>query len=218
MPSTVQLKNANPSAGAGIVWHDVSWEFYENFLREFDERYTPHSFVSETFAVRHRDYKALQWAGRISRLVCVLTEELTVPRRSLGSSLLKHSGKQVGAEPDEAFLLRNAMEVANPLDYNVETDPPPDLVIDVDIAPPGLNRLAVYAALGVPEVWIYDGENFQIAVRQDQHTYETSDISRSFPTVPMREFAEWFERLFHPNEMVWIRAFREWVQENVKTE
>ena len=41
----------------------------------------------------------------------------------------------------------------------VEDYPNPDLVVEVDISPPQADRDGIYAALKVPEVWVFDGEH-----------------------------------------------------------
>lgn len=41
---------------------------------------------------------------------------------------------------------------------DLSIDPSPDLVIEVDITHTDLNKNALYAMLGVPEFWRYNGE------------------------------------------------------------
>lgn len=218
MASVTVPNREPPTAGSCLIWHDVSWEFYEQFLAEFQDRRCPHSYVNGELRVmapspRHENPKR-----RIGRLVETLTEELDLWCISLGSTTLKRALKERGAEPDECYLIANAEAVSDVDNYDLETDPPPDLVIEIDVTSPSLNRLPVYAALGVPEVWVYDGETLQVGLRRDDNTYDSSETSQVFPTLPMREFATWIEQGFEtPNETAWIRSFRQWVRETLKT-
>ena len=218
--STVTLPEpAIPPAGESMVWNDVSWDFYENFLNEFQEKRNPHSYVNGELRVMAPSARHENPKRRIGRLVETLTEELDLWCISLGSTTLKRALKDRGAEPDECYLIANAETVTDVDNYNLESDPPPDLVIEIDVTAHSLNRLPVYAALGVPEVWIYDGETLQIGLHRDDEAYDSSETSRAFPTLSIPEFAEWIQKGYESlNESAWIRSFREWVRENVKTE
>lgn len=215
--STVTIpERAMPPAGGSIVWHDVSWEFYEDFLKEFHDRRCPHSYVNGELRITSPSPRHENPKRRIGRLVETLTEELDLWCISLGSTTLKRAFKERGAEPDECYLIGNAEAVTDVNNYDLETDPPPDLVIEIDVTASSLNRLPVYAALGVPEVWVYDGEKLQIGLRRDDEAYDSSETSAAFPMLPMDEFAAWIEKGYETlNETVWIRSFREWVREKV---
>lgn len=196
------------------IFRDVSWEMYEQFLAENDERHIPHSYIHGELrlmapSIRHESPK--KW---IARLIEALTEELNYPCRSIGSLTLKLGIEQKGAEPDEAYLIANAPALQGKREYGIKTDPPPDLIVEIDITSPSLNRLPVYASLGVPEAWIYDGEQLQVGSLRDDAVYETVDASLAFPTLPMPESAEWIEKAYETDETAWIRSFRQWVRDN----
>jgi len=214
--TTLPLATAQEPSGCAVL-HGVSWEFYERFLEEFDQRRIPHSFVNGELRVmspssRHESPK--KW---IAQLVEALTEELGVPRRSIGSLTMKLGMEEKGAEPDEGYLFANAPALEGKRDYDVHSDPPPDLLIEIDVTSPSLNRLPVYAALGAPEVWVYDGKTLTVGLRKDDESYAVSETSKTFPTLPMTEFAGWIEKAYETDETAWIRSFREWVRRTVKT-
>ncbi len=213
---------ATLDAAAGLepsgcaILHNVSWEFYECFLQEFDERRIPHSFVSGELRImapspRHESTK--KW---FAQLVETLTDELELPRRSLGSMTIKLDLDEKGAESDECYLIANAPALIGRVDYDLKTDPPPDLVIEIDVTSPSLNRLPVYAAFGVPEVWVYDGKSLRVGLLRDDGTYAVSETSRSFPTLPLQDFAGWINKAWETDETTWIRNFRQWVREVVR--
>ena len=54
---------------------------------------------------------------------------------------------------------------------DLDVDPPPDLAIEVDISSSSLDKLAIYASLGVPEVWVYDGSKLQVHQLQPDGAY-----------------------------------------------
>jgi len=199
------------AAPMAVVLHGVSWEFYERFLEEIGDQRIPHSFVDGELTliapgIRHESPK--EW---ITRLVGALTEELGLPLRSIGSTRLKAQFAKKGAEPDSGFLIANEPAVRGRREWDIEEDPPPDLLVEIDITSPSLNRLPVYAALGVPEVWLYDGEQLHVRLLQE-NGYVDSETSRSFPQLPILEFAEWIERAWVTDETTWLKNFRQWVR------
>lgn len=204
-----------PTSGVTIL-PETSWAFYEQFLEEYNERRIPHSYVNGELRITSPSFRHETSKRRITRLIDVLTEELDIPRRSLGSVLLRSAFKEKGAEPDEGYMLANEAALRGRLDYDPETDPPPDLLIEIDITSPSLNRLAVYAALGVPEVWVYDGRALHVKLLQKDETYRESESSAAFPFLPMAEFQGWIEKAFEADETTWIRSFREWVRARLK--
>lgn len=194
------------------IRHDVSWTEYERFLEENEERRRPHSYVDGELrfmspSARHESPK--KW---IAQLVEALTDELNLPRRSIGSLTFKLGLEERGAEPDEGYLIANASAIEGKREYDYENDPPPDLLIEVDITTPSLNRLPVYASLGVREIWIYDGEDLEVRVLDAGKSYRKSETSLAFPALPMQEFAPWIEEAWLTDETTWIRRFREWVR------
>ena len=213
---TLPQKTAK-SVGGCAALHNVSRKFYEQFLEEFDERRVLHSYVNGELRImspspRHENSKKL-----IAQLVETLTDELDLPRYSLGSMTMKLGKHEKGAEPDECYLITAAPQITDIRNYDLDIDPPPDLVVEVDVTSPSLNRLPVYAALGIPEVWIYDGKTLTIALRQDDGSYQSSESSRSFPKLSANDLTVWLENAYQTDETAWIRRFRQWVQENVKT-
>lgn len=88
-------------------------------------------------------------------------------------------------------------------------------MIEIDVTSPSLNRMPVYAALGVPEVWVYDGDRLHVRLRRDGESYESSESSLSFPNLPMAEFTTWIEKAYETDETAWIRSFRRWVRDNL---
>ena len=100
----------------------------------------------------HESYKKL-----LGRFVEALTEELDVEICSLGSRTCSREDLVRGLEPDQCYYIQNEQVVWDKEQIDLNQDPPPDLVIEIDITSSSINRLDLYADLGVPEVWRYDG-------------------------------------------------------------
>ena len=63
-----------------------------------------------------------------------------------------------GVEADASYYIRNAEKVVGLLKLDVESLPPPDLAVEIDITNSSLDKFGIYAALGVQELWLYDGK------------------------------------------------------------
>ncbi len=105
----------------------------------------------------HETYKRL-----LGRFVEIVTEEMDLEIRSLSSSTWSRKDLLKGVEADECYYIQNDAAVRGKMEIDLAINPPPDLAIEIDISNPSLPRLPIYAALGVPEVWQFDGENFKI--------------------------------------------------------
>jgi Uma2 family endonuclease len=94
----------------------------------------------------------------------------------------------------------------------LRVDPPPDLAVEVAITAASLDKLAVYRALGVPEVWWYDVNKLRIYQLQPNGVYAEQANSPTFPFLPIEEIERFLARRGETDETAWIRSFREWVK------
>src|SRR5262249_2741275 len=100
-------------------------------------------------------------------LVRCLARALACPHMGLGSTTWGSEEADRGIEADDCFYFGpDKIRIANvaidrksnePADY-----PPPDLVIEIDLSRPQVDRPAIYAAIGVAEVWRFDGDTLAI--------------------------------------------------------
>ena len=123
--------------------------------------------------------------------------------------------KQKGLEPDECYWVANEPLVRARADLDLEVDPPPDIAVEVEETRSVLNRMGIYAALRVSEVWRSAGNQIVVAQLQDDGTYANVEQSPSFPWLPMAELGRFLERSETMDETRWIRSFRAWVRAEV---
>jgi Uma2 family endonuclease len=91
---------------------------------------------------------------------------------------------------------------------DLETDPPPDIVVEIDVTNESLSKFPIYAALGVPEIWRYDGARFDKYERQ-QSEYVACSTSRSFPELTAPIVFECLELSKTAGQTKAIEAFRQ---------
>jgi hypothetical protein len=78
-----------------------------------------------------------------------------------------------------------------------------------------LNRLGIYAAIKVPEVWRYDGDRLTIHRLTAEGEYETHESSRHFPNLPIAGLADFLKLVGAVSETQLLRQFREWVRQQL---
>jgi Uma2 family endonuclease len=148
----------------------------------------------------------------IGRMIEVATEELNIPISSASSTTLKAEWKDRGLEADESYYLANEARVRGRDEIDLRVDPPPDLAVEVDISSSSLDQLSIYADLGVPEVWLYDGAALKVHQLQSDGTYTRQTRSPSLPFLPLEQLEGFLARRNETDETTWVRAFRAWVK------
>jgi Uma2 family endonuclease len=141
-----------------------------------------------------------------------MTEELDIGVHGGGSTTFKQEILEHGLEPDECYWVANEPKVRGCDEIDLDEDPPPDLVIEVEVTRHVLPRLKMYAALGVPEVWRYDGQQLRVLHLSDEGEYTARSESRAFPFLPVAEFPRFLAMRGEMDETSLIRSFREWVR------
>jgi Uma2 family endonuclease len=76
--------------------------------------------------------------------------------------------------------VQNVERVRDREQIDLTVDPPPDLVIAIDIHSSSLDRFPIFASIGVPEVWRYDGTRVAIYLLRDG-AYQEQGTSQAFP-------------------------------------
>lgn len=203
---------AHLPAGAVLRIDDVPWDEYENLLADLGQGYPVRIFYDngrmEVRAASTREKRKCV----IHTLVTALSDELDIDIESLGSTTLRKEMKAAGAEPDDSFYIQNAALVIGKEDLNLAHDPPPDLVVEIDWTSSSLDRFAIYAALGVPEIWRLARRQLRIHLLGGDR-YDESPISREFPFLTAQVLTEFMAIGLKEGERKAARGFREWVRE-----
>ena len=150
-------------------------------------------------------------AWLIGRFIYILASELGMETKTMGSTTLDKKTLDRSGEPDAAYYIQNQPLVAG-RDINLEQDPPPDLIVEVDITHTNIDKLRLYAVMGVPEFWRYNGESWQIYQLQGS-AYQEIQHSPTFPQVPKTKLYE-FLTTARTSEMRADRELREWIREH----
>ncbi|MEG3911565.1 Uma2 family endonuclease [Microcoleus sp. w2-18bC1] len=192
----------------------ISWQTYENLLAEIGDRQIRLTYNRGNLEImvpspEHELYKKV-----MGRFVETLAEELELNIAPRGSTTFKRP-ELSGVEPDECFYIQNVSAVKGKKRIEMNQDPPPDLVVEIDITSRSENSLQIYADLGVPEVWIYNGVRFRIN-RLENGEYVECEISLAFPSLPILEIVRFLEQAETMDYLELVKAFRNWVKSHIQ--
>ncbi|ACK66099.1 protein of unknown function DUF820 [Rippkaea orientalis PCC 8801] len=199
-----------------VILHNVRWETYQALVKDSAEqpnkRLTYNEGILEimTPLPEHETYKKL-----LDRFVLVTVEEMNLEMRSLGSCTWSRQDLKQGLEPDECYYIEHEKAVRGKRDIDLNIDPPPDLAIEIDITSSSLNRMAIYRALGVAEIWRFDGQVFKI-YQLVKGEYQDCPVSKVFPFLTSEDIMRFLPQ-FQGGEIALVKAFRVWVKEKLST-
>jgi Uma2 family endonuclease len=191
----------------------VPWEAYVAFCDGLGERHIRMTYDQGEMEIMTVSRKHERNKKRLGRLVENLTEELDIDIAHGGSMTFRNEEMLRALEPDECYWIAHEAMVRDRDEIDLDVDPPPDVTLEIEISRSTLDRIGIYAVLGVPEVWRWDGETLSIHVLTPRGTYRASRRSKAFPFLPMDEFAVFLTRA-DLSENHLIREFRAWVREN----
>ena len=206
----LELRRFEVPPGQRMLLHDVSWAEFENILDELgDHRASRLAYDNGLLEIsmplpEHEGAKEV-----IGDLLKALMEELDIEFRSLGSTTFKQVGER-GIEPAQCFYIQNEPAIRGQKRIDLESDPPPDLALEIDLT--SRSYPALYAALGVPELWQFERGEMVIKILQDGQ-YVTAAESPNFPGLPLpRVLVEHLRLSEQVGRNKALRAFRQWVR------
>jgi Uma2 family endonuclease len=144
------------------------------------------------------------------RFIDVLTEELGLPVVAGRSTTLRLRSKQRGLEPDNCYWIAHEAQVRGKKRIDLRVDPPPDLAIEGDVTRSSLDRMAIYAKLGVPEVWRLSEQMLTIQVLGGGK-FAASPHSPTFPFVTGADLTAFLALTSSHDDNGIVRQFRAWV-------
>lgn len=194
---------------------NVSWRSYRLIARAFADRPVRLTFdrgVLElmTLSPQHEFYKKL-----LARLIVALTEELGLTIASFGSMTFKKRQRRRGLEPDECYWIASEPKIRGKVHLDLRVDPPPDLAVEIDVSSSSVNRLRIYAVLGVAEVWRCDGASLEFLVLGADGQYHQAASSKSFPGLTSTDLVPFLNMRLQMDENALVRQFRAWIRQNL---
>ena len=208
---TLQLGQIRVLPGQSVCLEDVEWEEFERILEELgDRRNTRIAYTDRTLTIVAPLYEHESSKVTLGDMVKVLLEELDINYAAAGSTTLRRQDMGKGAEPDDSFYIEHCEQVLGKKKIDLDTDPPPDLAIEVDLT--SKTQIGIYEALGVPELWRFDSGRLRIDVLRDGR-YVQVKKSRVFPDWPIADLAKkYVEKAIAAGQGNATKELRKWIR------
>lgn len=200
-----------------VVFREASWDLYREILRNYDEQpsrinYNRGTLEIMTLSIEHERFKMV--VGSMLSLI-VLTFRLRMTNG--GSSTLRRLSKKKGLEADQCYWIANEAIMRTKKRIDLRTDPPPDLVIEIDVMHSVVNREKIYAALGVPEMWVLSRDASLAGFALAGRAWQPIERSVSFPFLRVADLNPFVARIGVDDDTSVLADFAAWLQHLKKT-
>ncbi len=213
--STTELPELDLSPRQRFVLRGIDWNTYQTISRALDGRHLRLSYDGENLELMTISRIHATLSRLLGRFIVVLTEEFELPLRSCGDMTMDRADLERGLEADESFYIEHEPLVRGKDQVDLTVDPSPDLGIEIDISSSSRRRMAIYAAIKVPEVWRYDTRILTVFLLGADGQYAQSARSRIFPRIPVDQVTEFLQQVNQVDENELVKRFRAWVREQV---
>ena len=193
-----------------VVFRHLNWRRYQVIRHALGEsRNTRLTYNQGTLEVT-MPLEDHEFAVRLIELfIRILVVELGLKLKTMGSTTLEREILDRAAEPDNAYYIQNQPLVAG-RNVDLEHDPPPDLIVEIDITHTDIDKLKLYASMGIPEFWRYNGATWRIYQLQEKN-YTEVEASSTFPKVPKSRLYEFLAQA-RQDEVEAELSLRAWAQ------
>ncbi len=206
-----------------VLLEKVSWQKFETLLLETGrDRTARFSYDHGRLEMMTPVDEHERCNKLIESLILVLADELQIKIDGFKSALLKQAAILRATEPDACYYIQHEPKPTHEREIDLEQSPPPDLVLEISLSKSSLNKLPIYADMGIPEVWHYlskPGDQFfngtLLIYHRDRGEYVEADHSLAFPFLPTSQVIEFIGNSDAMGLMSALRALRSWVQKRV---
>ena len=146
--------------------------------------------------------------GRLlGRIVETFTEVSGIEIQSVASTTFRRPDLQRAFEADESYYIQHAEQIRPKEEVDLTVDPPPDLVIEVELTSSAISKLQLFAAMGIPEVWRHNGESLTMFRLADDNYVRISE-SEQITGLTTAMADSLLSKRFEMGENALIRTFR----------
>jgi len=195
-----------------VILRGIHWDTYERLLADQQESSgTRLNFDCGTLEIVSPSSEHEQLKETITLLFQLMASELEIDVVAAGSTTFRRKDLRKGFEPDASFYIRNAQAVRKRPQIDLRRDPPPDVVVEIEITSPAINKLSIFAAAAVPEVWLYRDDRVEILALESK-TYQKKMESSFLPGVTDEVLTSFVRSSRTMTSVEWIKAVRTWAK------
>ena len=197
-----------------VVLKGIHWQTYESFLKDFRKQSVPRFTYQKGFLeilIPTKDEVII--SSLFDVIVSAYIKEKDLDMRSLGSTTFKLESMKNGVEPDCCYYIQNVEKVKGISKIDLNKQPAPDLVVEVDITSPSINRFPIYAEFKVNEIWHYQKDEVKIFILDGKKYLETKE-SQALPKVTGEVLTKFIAESQTEKRSTWVKNVRRWINEN----
>jgi Uma2 family endonuclease len=195
-----------------ILLENITWQTFKTMLAEMGAERTNRITYDRGIIEIMTPLKPHENSNRLIEVfIGVLCEELELEVNRVGSLTLTRDDLESGAEPDSSYYIQNELLVRQKEHIDLAFDPPPDLVLEVGYSRPKIDKLRLYAAMGIPEFWRFNGTTLRIYTLCNGQ-YSETQTSPTFALIPVIEIPRFITESKKIGQIATTRAFRNWVK------
>lgn len=196
-----------------VVLKGVSWSTFKALLADVgDDRAWRIAYDRGVLEIRMPLLEHEVPKGLIESFIEATADELEIEVMKAGSLTLEREDLTRAVEPDSCFYIQNEASVRGERNINLPEDLPPDLAIESDYTNSSVNKDAIYAVLGVPELWRYQRQSLQV-YQLVEGKYQKCDRSLAFPFLAIAEIPDFIEQSRTIGQRAAVRFFRQRIRE-----
>jgi Uma2 family endonuclease len=202
------------NTGGSAVLHEVSWKLYRKLRKMPENRHIRMTYDRGELEIMSPSRIHESIALLLGSLIDVWAIELDVAVAGCRTMTIRRADLKRGFEPDNCYYVQHEPQMRDEKKIDFKTDPPPDLAIEVEITRKLLNKMQIYAAFRVPELWCWGGNRLTVLELAKEGEYLPRDTSLCFPKLPIAKIEEIVLRLGTVSRTTLLRSFRDWVRAN----
>jgi Uma2 family endonuclease len=200
---------------ASFFFENIRWQTYLMLLEDLDDRHIRLTYDHGRLEVMAPSYRHESFSFLLAQIIVVLAEELEIPFIAAGRTTFKSENLEKGLEPDDCFYFKSSHLIVGKTELDLTQDPPPDLAIEVDVTRSVLDRMSIYASLGVPEIWRIHEKGVQIYLLNEDGEYGLSEGSPTFPGVPLRDIVAFIHQHHVQDQLKFLKSVRAWARKKI---
>jgi Uma2 family endonuclease len=184
-----------------VLLHNITWDQYVALAESRGESASPRlTYLEGELEIMSPSGDHERTKTLIARLIEAYDEEREIGLIGMGSTTFRRQAKQRGLEPDECYCIGARREL-------------PDFAIEVALRAGYIDKLAVYAGLGVAEVWFWVRSAFYVHILDGATgAYREQGRSQLLPELDLARVAELINRAGGRTDREIVADFRRSLQ------
>jgi Uma2 family endonuclease len=204
---------AEPPVREHVVLYGITWETYRRLRAECVRLHIKMTFDRGTLEIMSPRADHAFVTRFFDQMVSILSDELRIRITGYRDTTWNKIALDRGLEADECYYVANSpLADQRGVSINLDRDPPPDLAVETDITHSTIDKEAIYAALGVPELWRWDNGIVRIRLLGSDGRYADADRSIAFPMLGPEVIQQFVSLRMREGEWDAKEAFRAWVR------